>query len=317
MLKVRDRIRNLMVYLILGALITIVPIGIARHMLSVSRSDAFVPDRANYLAHQYPPKGNAEFSRKLAELLDVDMHQIGAVPRNYLARLPETLPTLVDAREKKRLFMSALLPIILRANELIIADRGRLIEIRRKIISGEKMKTVERNWLLQISKQYRVQIKSNPTAKNIETLLYKIDIVPTSLALAQAAMETGWGTHRFAQKCNALFGEWVFKKSAKGCIPKRRGEGKVHKIKSFDYLLESVRSYMTNLNRHKSYEDLRRRRAELRKHSLAVTGSALAPALIDYSEKGAAYVNDILSIINYNELGALDFAHLAQSKTLQ
>ena len=308
----RNHIRNFMVYLILAALIAVVPIGIARHMLSISRSDAFAPEGPNYLSHQYPPKGNAALTKKLAGLLEIDMHQMSSVPRVYLSRLPESLPTLVNVHERKRLFTSTMLPLILRANELIIADRGHLVDILQKIKSDQTLKTAERKWLQQRSKQYRVKIADKPTRTNIEELLYKIDVVPTSLALAQAAMETGWGTHRFAQDCNALFGEWVFKKNARGCVPSRRDEGKTHKIKSFDYLLESVRSYMTNLNRHNSYEDLRRRRAELRKHSLPVTGSALAPALIDYSQKGEAYVNDILSIISYNDLDALDFALLTR-----
>ena len=309
----RDQLRKFAVYLILAALVAVVPVGIARHLLSESRSDAYIPNGPNYLAHQYPPSGKADLSKKLAGLLETDMHQVGSVPRIYLSHLPEALPNLTSVQEKKRIFTSAMLPIILRANELIIADRGRLLEILNKRRSGKHLAKTESKWLKKVSKKYRVPLAVTPTPENIETLLYKIDVVPVSLALAQAAMETGWGTHRFAQECNALFGEWVFEKSAKGCVPGRRDEGKNHKIKSFDYLLESVSSYMTNLNCHRSYEDLRRRRAELRRHSLAVTGNALAPALVDYSEIGTTYVNNILSIISYNDLGALDFAQLTNS----
>ena len=309
----RDRLRNMMVYVLLAAIVAIVPIGIARHMLAESRSDAFLDDKPNYLAHLYPPRGKAELSQKLAGLLDANLQQMNEVPRIYLSRLPEVLPTLYDAREKKRMFTSSMLPIILRANELIIADRSRLLVILHKLDEDETLGKSEQKWLKQTAKQYRVRLGETPAASDINNLLYKIDVVPVSLALAQAAMESGWGTSKFAQRGNALFGEWVWGDNAIGIIPSGRDEGKTHKIKSFDYLLDSVRSYMTNLNRHKSYEDLRRRRAELREHSLAVTGAALAPALVDYSERGTEYVNDILSIISYNDLGALDHALLGSS----
>ena len=309
----RDQLRNMMVYLLLAALVATVPIGIARHMLDESRSDAFLVDKPNYLAHQYPPRGKAELTKKLAGLLDADFHQMNQVPRVYLSRLPEVLPTLYDAREKKRMFTSSMLPIILRANELIIADRGRLLTILQKTSNKQPLEKAENQWLLKTAKQYRVSLSGSATKEEIDQLLYKIDVVPVSLALAQAAMESGWGTSRFAQNGNALFGEWVWDENADGIVPSGRDEGKTHRIKSFDYLLDSVRSYMTNLNRHNSYADLRRRRAELREHSLVVTGTALAPALVKYSERGTDYVNDILSIINFNELSALDHALLGSS----
>ncbi|MEX0299579.1 MAG: glucosaminidase domain-containing protein [Kordiimonas sp.] len=284
-------------------------------MLSESREDAFVPDQPNYLAHQYPPRGKAEVTAKLARILDQKMHVIEEVPRVYLSRLPEALPQVQQAHEKKRLFTSALLPVILRANELIIADRGRLIDLRSKIETGSRLKRSERDWLYKIAKKHKERLPEQLKADDINILLYKIDVIPPSLALAQAAMESGWGTSKFAQQGNALFGEWVWDESQPGIVPAGREEGLTHRIKSFEYLLDSVRSYMVNLNRHASYADLRRRRAELREHSLIVTGAALAPALSSYSERGTAYVNDILSIINYNELGGLDNALLAGSNT--
>lgn len=305
--------RLFMVYLLLLALVAVVPIGIARHMLKESRPDAYVPDKPNYLAHQYPPQGEAELTKKLANLLHRDMHQMNAVPRVFLTRLPQVLPEMDNATEKKRLFVSSLLPVVLRANELIVADRGRLIDIHKKLETGTDLSNAERQWLKTTARTYRVKLTKPATADEVARLLYKVDVVPTSLALAQAAMETGWGTSKFAQKGNALFGEWVWGDDAEGIIPSGREEGKTHKIKSFDYLLDSVRSYMTNLNRHRSYEDLRLRRAELREHAVAVTGAALAPALVDYSERGVDYVNDILSIISYNEFDALDHASLESS----
>jgi len=309
----RDRARLIMVHILLLALVAVVPIGIARHMLKQSRPDAFVQDKPNYLAHQYPPQGEAELTKKLAKLLHADMHHMQAVPRVFLSRLPQILPAMDNAAERKKLFISAMLPIILRANELIIADRGRLIAIHEKLETNTPLSKAEQQWLKATARQYRVKLGSKIDLEHVNRLLFKVDVVPTSLALAQAAMETGWGTSKFAQKGNALFGEWVWGQDAEGIVPSGREEGKTHKIKSFDYLLDSVRSYMTNLNRHRSYRELRVRRAELRDHEVGITGAALAPALIDYSERGSDYVSDILSIISFNEFDALDHATLESS----
>ncbi len=305
----RDQIRKYSGFLILLALLAVVPIGIARHMLSESRNDAYIEDKPNYLAHQYPPAGNAELTPRLARLLEKEMQKVDAVPRTFLTRLPDNLPGLVDAKKRKQLFVSAMLPIILRANELIVADRGRLLAIKDRLEGGDSAGKRQRIWLEQLAKRHRAKLSTPATAEQIDTLLFKVDIIPPSLALAQAAMESGWGTSRFAQQANALFGEWTWNQE-EGILPLGREDGKTHKIKSFEYLLDSVRSYMTNLNRHRSYGGLRDRRAELRTHNLVLTGAALAPALVDYSERGTAYVSDILSIIDYNDLDGLDSARL-------
>lgn len=305
----RDQIRKYTGFLLLIALLAVVPIGLARHLISQSRNDAFVQDQPNYLSHQYPPSADSEMTPRLERLLSSDMQSVDAVPRTFLAKLPDTLPDLYDAKHRKQLFVSAMLPIILRANELIIADRGRLLAIKDRVITEGKAGKRQRNWLEKTARQYRMKISTPVTPEEIDALLIKVDVIPPSLALAQAAIESGWGTSYFAQEGNALFGEWVWG-DAQGMLPRARDEGKTHKIKKFEYLLDSVRSYMTNLNRHRSYRSLRDRRAELRKHSLGLTGNALAPALMQYSERGPEYVNDVLSIINYNDLDGLDSAQL-------
>ena len=305
----RDQIRQYTGFLLLIALLALIPIGAARHLLSQSRNDALVPDQPNYLSHQYPPSGNAEMTPRLAALLDSDMQKVDEVPRTFLARLPETLPDIEDAKYRKQIFISVMLPLILRANELIVADRGRLLAIKTRIRRTGAAGKRQRRWLETMARRYRVTISLPAKPREIDRLLLKVDVIPPSLALAQAAMESGWGSSYFAQEGNALFGQWVWG-DAQGILPRSRDEGKTHRIRKFEYLLDSVRSYMTNLNRHKSYKELRDRRAELRKHNLVLTGSALAPALADYSERGADYVGDILSIINYNDLNGLDSAQL-------
>ncbi|WP_417452027.1 glucosaminidase domain-containing protein [Kordiimonas sp.] len=306
----RIRVRKTAVLAALIYVLLIGPIMLARYLLELSRPDALVGDQPNYLAHQYPPREKREMSPRLARLLQKEMHAVEAVPRIFLARLPGDLPALDNAREKKRLFTSAMLPIILRANELIVADRGVLLSLKKKILNGAPLRHSEKKWLQKKARQYRIRRHTNFTLADIDLLIFRCDVIPPSLAIAQAAMESGWGTSRFAQAGNALFGEWVWG-DAEGLTPLEREEGKTHKVKSFEYLLDSVLSYMTNLNRHPSYRDLRLRRAELRQHNLSVTGAALAPALVSYSERGAEYVSDILSIINFNGLDGLDSAQLA------
>lgn len=302
------QVRHILGTIFVVAAMFVGPFVLARHMLTVSRTDAFVADQPNYLAHQPPPK-KIKMTPRLARLLRKEFHKVESVPRVFLTKLPETLPELDNANHKKRLFTSALLPLVLRANELILSDRARLMELRGKFENQILLKRAERKWLQTMAKKYRLKRKKDFRTKDIDFLLYKVDIIPPSLALAQAAMESGWGTSRFAQAGNALFGEWIWG-DGDGLMPLGREEGKTHKIKKFEYLLDSISSYMTNLNRHPSYEELRRRRAELRELNIAVTGAALAPALVDYSERGADYVNDILSIINYNDLDGLDGARL-------
>lgn len=304
----RARVRNIVGLMLLVAVMLVGPFLLARHMLSLSRDEAVVADQPNYLAHQPPPK-KVKMTPKLASLLRDDLRPVSAIPRVFLSRLPENLTAVRDAKRKKRLFTSALLPIVLRANELIIADRGRLFELRAKLENQLPLRRAERQWLSDKARQYRIKRRSNFRTQDIDILMYRVDIIPPSLALAQAAMETGWGTSRFAQAGNALFGEWVWGEGD-GLMPLNRDEGKTHKIKKFEYLLDSVASYMTNLNRHPSYEDLRRRRAELRELNIPITGAALAPSLVSYSERGADYVSGILSIINYNDLDGLDSARL-------
>lgn len=307
--RVRDKIRQYTGLLLLIALLAIIPIGAARHLLSQSRQDAFIGDQPNYLSHQYPPSNQAEMTPRLEQLLDKNMKQVDAVPRTFLAKLPETLPDIENAKYRKQVFVSSMLPLILRSNELIIADRGRLIEIKRRIINTGKAGKRQRRWLESMARRYRTTISNPAKPREIDRLLRRVDIIPPSLALAQAAIESGWGSSYFAQEGNALFGQWVWG-DADGLLPRAREEGKTHRIRKFEYLLDSVRSYMTNLNRHKSYQGLRDRRAELRKHSLPLTGAALAPSLVDYSERGVDYVGDVLSIINYNDLDGLDSAQL-------
>jgi Bax protein len=140
-------------------------------------------------------------------------------------------------------------------------------------------------------------------------MIRRADIIPPSLALAQAAEESGWGTSRFALEGNALFGQWTF--AVKGAlVPKNRDAGKAHRVRAFTSLLDAVRAYVRNLNTHKAYRHFRRERQALRQADRQLAGTVLARTLSSYSERGNKYVRTIQSIITGNQLQNLDKARL-------
>lgn len=288
------------------------PIVLARVLLA----PATLP-QPNYNVSKTPlvaPQSMTE-SKNLARLDQLlgDKYTIQRpIPRVFLTQLPGSLKTEDNVQTRKHKFTITLLPLILRANEMILENRHHASKLRRKIQSGRQLSQIELNWLKDILGRFRLKLEGRGSIETIDRLLYHMDIIPPSLAIAQAAIETGWGKSFFSQEGNALYGEWVWGDD-KGILPRARDDGKTHRIKSFDDLLGSVVSYMTNLNRHNAYHQLRERRAELRHHNLPITGPTLAPALGSYSERGMAYVSDILSIINYNGFTALDNAQLSQS----
>jgi len=138
----------------------------------------------------------------------------------------------------------------------------------------------------------------------------KVDIVPVSLALAQAAEESGWGTSRFAAQGNAVYGQWTWGKNA--IVPEQqRKELGNYGIASFETLQQSICAYMLNLNTHNAYASLRTKRAELRAMDQKITGHILAGQLTRYSERGEEYVKGLRSLMEYNQLSPADDAYLS------
>jgi len=228
-----------------------------------------------------------------------------AIPRVFLTSLPRELPRITNAGQRKALFLSTMLPLILEVNEGILEDRARLLSVRSQLETGRKLPPADRKWLKAIQKKYRVK------GRDFDTLLRRINIIPPSLALAQAAIESGWGTSRFAQKGNALFGQWTW--GTDGMIPTERREGSTHRVKSFDRLIESVAGYARNLNTHPAYRSLRDKREELTAEGEIITGPALVPTLIKYSERGEAYIDDLNAIIRGNRLTRFDSGRMTEA----
>jgi len=222
-----------------------------------------------------------------------------AVPRVYFDRLPAELVSLNSARERKSLFIRIMLPLILRVNDDIRADRARLETLYERHKQGVALPDRDRAWLADLAREYGL------AQVDYEELMLRVDRIPPSIALAQAAIESGWGTSRFAQQGNAIFGQWTYDGS--GLVPQGRDAGLTHRIKAFDALWQSVAAYARNLNSHKSYDAFRRIRAR-RGNALG-----LAATLDGYSERGMAYIRDLHSIIRAN--GLLDFDRTSLEKT--
>ena len=206
---------------------------------------------------------------------------------------------------KKHDFITTLLPHIQTENRRLTALRNKITGMFSKLESGVALTTSEQQQISKLANKYRV--KGNPlvniTAR--EEMLRKIDIVPLSLALAQAANESAWGRSRFAQEANNLFGIWTYDQD-KGLKPNKREEGKAHLVRIFDDFSESVRYYMYTLNSHPAYKELREIRQQLRASDQIIDGHRLAAGLEKYSAKGQGYIVLIQDLIKQNEWVLLD-----------
>ena len=218
-----------------------------------------------------------------------------------LSLLPNEIKQIENSKKRKDLFIQIILPLILEENNLIVLDRKRLFSILNKNNNSKK----EINWLNRKFKQYGVLNKDIPTLK------VRMDIVPVSLAIAQAAKETGWGTSRFALEGNALFGQWTW--SGDGIKPAGAENDTKHKVMKFNVLKASVRAYQRNLNTHSSYKNFRQLRAQLRDDSEKLDSLLLADQLDNYAETGKEYTKILKQIIKQNSLKDFDDVKLMPS----
>ena len=211
----------------------------------------------------------------------------------YFTQFPRDLNDLQSTKLKKETFIKIVLPLIVAENERILADREKLI-----VLSDKKFTTdLEKQWIRQKLLEYKVK------KGNLKELLTRMDIIPTSIALAQAAKESGWGTSRFALEGNAIFGQWTW--SGQGIAPLDRESNKNHKILKFPILRASVKAYQNNLNTHKSYSKFRQKRSSLRDKNKNIKGLDLTETLNNYAQTGSEYTKILNQIIKQNRL--MDF----------
>ena len=226
------------------------------------------------------------------------------VPRVFAEAIPSDMAAIPSPDERKRVFIKLMLPLVLDANERLLVDRAHLIYLLSRQGVGQTLSAADRRWLNDMYVLFEVAPGDD------EELLLRVDMIPPSLALAQAAQESGWGTSRFAHEGNAVFGQRVWQEGA-GMVPEDRPAGEDHEVKSFDGLQASVLAYMVNLNRHQAYDAFRDLRSVLRADGEALDPMLLAGGLGGYSEEGRAYIEKLRDIIAKNELTDFDLARLA------
>jgi Bax protein len=218
-----------------------------------------------------------------------------------LSLLPEEMKMIENTKKRKELFIQIILPLVIKENNYIRSERKKLFNILNKNHNTNS----EKKWLEQKFKQYGV------ASKDLSTLKVRMDEIPVSMAIAQAAKETGWGTSRFAQEGNALFGQWTW--TGEGIKPAGAEVDSTHKVMRFKVLQASVKAYHRNLNTHSSYRDFRRVRAELRDEGKALDSIVLSEYLDKYAQTGKKYIKILQQIIKQNKLTDFDDVKLLPS----
>ncbi len=237
-----------------------------------------------------------------------------AISHNPMEKLPLTaekrygsipdFSSFTNVKEKKQRFFNYFAPIVADENQRILQHRETLKPLHKKLLRNRQLSMNEIRLVDEYATNYRVKTQTDKVQQIIQ-ILDRANAVPISLALAQAANESAWGTSRFATQGNNFFGQWCFNKGC-GLVPRQRGAHSSHEVRVFNNAAESVRAYIRNINTHAAYEDLRQLRAQAEKESMFASGSLLAEGLLSYSERGHAYVDEIQSMIEINQLESLD-----------
>jgi Bax protein len=204
--------------------------------------------------------------------------------------------------ERKTAFFEYMLPLVTEQNKVIIAERQSMLSWyeARKDLSWWKQSQTER-----LAKKYKLSEFDPENEAHWASLKTRVDAVPPSLALAQAANESAWGTSRFAREGNNYYGQWCYTAGC-GIVPKSRGKGEKHEVAAFSSVKESVTSYMQNLNTHRSYSELRKIRKSLRDTKKEINGTSLLPGLLSYSTRGEHYTSELAQMIRQNKLQQYD-----------
>ncbi len=215
--------------------------------------------------------------------------------------LPKDFMEIQPVNERKDLFINTLLPIAFIENLKILDDRKKILDWWDQSNGETYLREFWPNWLFNLSDKY------NYEGSNVGELLMRVDIVPLSITLAQAAIESGWGTSRYLREGNALYGQYTYDKET-GIQPRDRDKGKKFFVKKFLNLSESTQSYLKNINTHNAYRKLRQERGKLRMNGESLTGLSLAKYLENYSERKGEYVKDLIQIIRTNNFMKFDRA---------
>lgn len=205
--------------------------------------------------------------------------------------------SIYDVNERKREFFSYLLPAIEETNQRVSQQREWLLELAQKHAKNQPLSNAEKNWLDRLSNYYRVD-EANLDAQ-FSALIARVDIVPATVVLIQAANESGWGTSRFAAEGLNFFGQWCWTPGC-GMVPAARPQGEVYEVRSFDSMEASVMEFVRNINTHFAYEELRAMRFDERRSDDTVSSATITAGLMSYSERGQDYIDELNQMIRIN-----------------
>lgn len=288
--------------------VMVLAMTVAVHHISIDLEAMRMSERAS----EHTPPEYETVSARIKELKRLNLWQISPeipVPLVEFKKYPDDFEKLRDVRVRKKVFLHSLLPVAMIALDEIREERFRLLQIIEKtgypeedlVFSDEDDELRERSWKYFISAEDQKFIRTlsrKYRTSRADLLVSRVDVLPVSLILAQGAMESSWGRSRFAREGNNLFGIWTWNDN--GIIPANRDAGKNHMVRSYDSILDSVRSYMLTLNRVKAYEPLRRIRLETK------DSQALTQGLMNYSEKKDRYIASLQEVIKHNRLQDYD-----------
>jgi len=211
--------------------------------------------------------------------------------------------SFTSVQDKKQAFIGFFQPIIEKFNHIELARRDQVYQLQNQLTQERSLDLQSQEVLQYLKQLYRID-ESLDTQSALSELKHRVNIIPGSMILAQAASESAWGTSRFAQKANNFFGQWCFTKGC-GIVPARRNQGATHEIAKFDNAEDSIRAYFHNLNTYRPYEEFRGLRYQLSNDLKSLNGLDLVEGLQSYSERGQDYIDDLKSIIRYNKFDQL------------
>jgi len=302
--------RNLVIALVSLVLLNL-SIGFYRSFSSIknfgSGSISYKVQDKSILAH-FSNKSRVDYINEAEEMIDIfekynfsvdsflndqssNLIIFSSWPRDFLE--------INSINKRKKLFINTLLPIIFVENRKVLEDRKKILDWWNQSDGELFSREFWPNWLFKLSEKY------NYSESSIGNLLIRVDVVPISLALAQSAIESGWGSSRYVHEGNAIFGQYTYDEK-NGIKPKERRKDKKFFVKKFSSLSESVRSYLKNLNTHLAYESFRQKRRKLRMEGEDLQGKVLAEYLKSYSERNQAYVQDLKQLIESNNFMKFD-----------
>ena len=213
--------------------------------------------------------------------------------------------SISDTEARKQQFFDFLQDYVRAQNQNISDLRQQLSGHAAIVDRGSALSDRERGWLFDLASAYYVDTRVTSDSLIIDELLLRVDVIPASLVMAQAANESAWGTSRFALEGNNILGQWCYEVGC-GIVPSQRVVAARHEVKRFDSIGAAIEGYFLNINTHRAYNDLRKQRALLRKRGMVLDPILLARGLHRYSQRGEDYVDEVQTLIQQNNLEQRD-----------